>query len=336
MFGINTEKPNKLKIPEAISEELGRLSVLELKSHTDKDLDNCYQQFLRHIFAHTTMGLLHGCVAFKPYIRGDQIRFSVVTPDNFKVLLWDEQQKIPVVTEFYEHRGEFTRVECHELTCGGYVVRNSVFKKGRELTEFPEVFAGYTKEVSLSCVHQPLFGLFSTADGKPVFHRAIPLIDEAERQFERMMWEFESGERALYVADTAFSRDFKGKPKIPDKRLYRLLMSDNELFQDWTPTLRDGSFINGLDAILKRIEDCCSISRGTFSDVSNSARTATELKMSKHRTYAAVCEIQKALEQSIRDMLYGAAVLMCLYGLRKTTEVEVDFAFSDSVLNIAE
>ncbi|MBQ7040043.1 MAG: phage portal protein, partial [Clostridia bacterium] len=319
----------------AISEELGRLSVLELESDADEDLNTCYQQFLSGAFRHVTSGLYHGHVIFKPYIRGDKVHVSVVTPDNFKILLWDEQQKIPVVTEFYEHRGEFVRVETHEITNGGYIVRNRVFKKGKEQTVFPDVFAGYAREVALSCVHKPLFGLFSTADGKPVFERAIPLIAEAERQFERLLWEFESGERALYVADTAFLRDFKGKPKVPDKKLYRLLSANDELFRDWTPNLRDESILNGLDAIIKRIEDSCSVSRATFSDVSTSPRTATELKMAKHRTYAAVCEIQKAFCAAVEDMLYGVAVLKCLYGDRKSTEVKVNFKFGDSVLDAA-
>lgn len=338
MFGFlkEQEEKNRLKLDLAISEELGRLSALELESHTDSDIDEFYQEFLSGILRHTTKGLLKGQVIFKPYIRGDKIRFSVVTPENFNILLWDEQQKIPVSTEFYEHRGDFVRIESHEITNGGYIVRNRVFKKGKEVFEFPDVFAGYSKEVVLANVDKPLFGLFSTADGLPVFERALPLIKEAERQFERLLWEFESGERALYVADTAFMRDFKGKPKVPDKKLYRLLSADDDLFRDWTPEFRDKSILNGLDAILKRIEDCCSISRGTFSDVSNTARTATELKMAKHRTYAAVCEIQKALQSAICGMLFGASVLMCLYGMRDSVKLNTTFEFGDSVLDIAD
>lgn len=329
------ESQNKLKLPEAISEELARLSVLELKSSTDEDLDPYYQKFLDGIFNHTIDGLYHGQVIFKPFIRGDEIRFSVVTPENFKILLWDEQQKIPVTTEFYEHRGEFTRVETHEITQSGYVVTNRVLRRGKEVFPFPDVFGGYSKRVVLSAVHSPLFGLFSTKDGLPVFERAIPLIKDAEKQYQRLMWEFESGERALYVADTAFLKDFKGKPKVPDKKLYRLLSSTDELFQDWTPKIREQNILNGLDAILKRIEDCCSIARGTFSDVSSSPRTATELKMTKHRTYSKVCEVQKALKVAILGMLYGAAALKCLYGERKSTKVSLNLEFSDSVLDLS-
>ena len=122
---------------------------------------------------------------------------------------------------------------------------------------------------------------------------------------------------------------------MPDKKLYRLLSSTDELFKDWTPEIRDTAILNGLDAILKRIEDCVGISRGTFSDVSASPRTATELKMSKHRTYSAVCEIQKALKSAVEQMLYGAAVLLCLYEGRKTTNVKTEFNFGDSVLDVA-
>lgn len=330
------EQKNRLKLREAISEELGFLSVSELESHTDSDLEPCYQQFLNGIFRHTAKGLNFGMVIFKPFIRGGEIRFSVVTPDNFKILLWDEQQKIPVTTEFYEHRGDFTRVETHEILSDGYLVTNRVLNKhGKEVSRFPDVFGGYEKQVKISSVNKPLFGLFTTKDGLPVHHRANDLIADAERQYERLLWEFESGERALYVSDTAFLRDFKGKPKVPDKKLYRLLSASDELFKDWTPQIRDTAILNGLDAILKRIEDCVGISRGTFSDISSSPRTATELKMSRHRTYSAVCEIQKALKSAVEEMLYGAAVLLCLYEGRKTTRVNTEFNFGDSVLDVA-
>ena len=124
---------------------------------------------------------------------------------------------------------------------------------------------------------------------------------------------------------------------MPDKRLYRMLStSSDDLFKDFTPALRDVSIINGLDLILKRIEDSCAISRGTFSDVTNQARTATELKMSKHRTYAKVKELQDALYSAISDMLDASCALLCLYGERKNAKAELKMDFSDSVLDTAE
>ena len=324
---------NRLNLPFAISEELSRLTTLELKCSTDPDLDPEFQHFLGNISHSVTKGLLFGSVIFKPFIRGDKVRFCAVTPENFKILKWDELMNIPTVTEFYERKGGFVRVERHETDGIRYTVRNTILKNGREVTP-PDFWAGYAPYVSLKNVSRPLFGLFATSDYAPVYMNALPLIQDAERQYERLMWEFESGERALYVADTAFLKDLKGNPKIPDKRLYRLLSTtEDNLFHDFTPTFRDEAITRGLDVILKRIEDSCSLSRGTFSSSESSIRTATELKMAQHRTYTKVSEFQKSLEIALKQALKGAATLLCLYGERKNTEAYLEISFGDSILN---
>lgn len=325
---------NKLNLPWNISTELGRLATLELKSSADEQLNHIYQQFLGKISHYVTLGLLKGQIVFKPYFKNGQVYFSAVEPSNFKILLWDEASKIPLITEFYERKDGYLRVERHELKSDSYVVTNIAMRDGRIEPELPPFWKGYTPEVVLYGIKKPLFSLFSTIDGKPVFQRALPLIEEAENQFSRLVWEFKSGERALYVSDTAFLKDLKGRAKVPDKRLYRLLStSEDNLFKDWTPEFREQSLISGLDCILKRIEDCCSLARGTFSDVSSSARTATELKISRQKTYASVKELQGILKCALEDMLDAAASLLCLYGKRKSATADTKFYFDDSVLS---
>lgn len=324
---------NKLNLPKVISTELSRLVTLELKSVTDSQLNDIYQDFLGKISHYVTQGFMHGQVIFKPYFKYDKIGLTAVLPANFKVLLWDETHTTPIITEFYERKDGYLRVERHELQQDKYVVTNTVMRDGKIEQSRPPFWKGYTPEVVLYGIQKPLFSIFSTIDGKPIYEPALPLIDEAENQFSRLLWEFQSGERALYVADTAFLKDIKGRAKVPDKRLYRLLStSEDNLFKDWTPEFREQSLISGLDCIFKRIEDCCSLARGTFSDVSSSARTATELKMARHKTYATVKEWQTTLENSLKDMLNAAASLLCLYGKRKTATAETKFQFDDSVL----
>ena len=179
----------------------------------------------------------------------------------------------------------------------------------------------------------PLYGYFETPDGKPFCHKAEKLIAEAEKQFERLLWEFESGNRALYVADTAFFKDRKGNPVLPDKRLYRLLVTGkDDLFCDYSPVFRQKDLTEGLNCILERIEDCCGLSRGTVSDINHTARTATELKISRHRTYTVVKWVQRALQNAISDMLQAARDILWVHGKAKSGAVTTHFAFDDSVL----
>lgn len=55
--------------------------------------------------------------------------------------------------------------------------------------------------------------------------------------------------------------------------------------QVFSPALRDVSILNGLNDLLMRIEDTCGLARGTFSNPQSEARTATEIKILKQRSY---------------------------------------------------
>lgn len=94
-----------------------------------------------------------------------------------------------------------------------------------------------------------------------------------------------------------------------------------------------------------RIEDVCQISRGTLSEVTAEARTATELKILKQRTYAANKDIQDALKYALEDTIYIMDVYATLYDLAKDVKTEngevnldgieqyeVSFDFDDSLL----
>lgn len=333
-FAADAEpRRGKLNLPGAIADELARLATLELKSQTDSQLNPAYQAFLADVGAAVSEGLKSGMVAFKPYLSGNKLHINIAKKNDFRVLEWDEQARIPLVTEFYERKDDLVRVERHVWTNGVYSVSNIAMQNGKMLETLPDCWGSYAPYTEMAGIDRPLFSIFSTPDGRPVYEKVLPLIQEAERQFDRLIWEFESGKRALYVADTAFLKDWRGNPKLPDKRLYRLLDAGrDDLFQDWSPSFRQAGLIEGLNCILQRIEDCCALSRGTFSDAGQTVRTATELKMARHRTYATVKGVQTALRNAISDMLDACALLLCLYGARKTRTAELDIRFDDSVL----
>ena len=204
-------------------------------------------------------------------------------------------------------------------------------------------WASLSAEVQIQNVKRPLFGYFKNPSanniettsplGVSVFARATELIAEADRQYERLLWEFESGERALYVSDTAFKKDGNNKPILPNKRLYKTLgVDDADLFQDWTPTLREANIISGLNKILQRIEFNCSLSYGTLSDPQNVDKTAEEIRASKQRSYSNVCDIQKALKTALEELIYAMDVWCTLYKLAPAGEYETSFDFDDSIV----
>lgn len=95
-----------------------------------------------------------------------------------------------------------------------------------------------------------------------------------------------------------------------------------------------------------RIEDVCALSRGTISEVASEARTATELKILKQRSYSSNAEIQHSLESALRDVVYAMDVYCTLYNIVGDINVskdgkvdaskiglyDVSFTWDDSIL----
>lgn len=254
--------------------------------------------------------------------------------------------------EFYEKLEKngiiYTKCEEHMLTPGGYVIKNSVYKGagGRKMPSQlcdVEEWADIQPEVRIEGVSELLFSYFrmpfvNPADmtsplGAPVFSRADKLIADAQRQYERILWEFESGERALYLDETAVRRNTAGEPQLPDKRLYRLLNTGNdELFCDWTPEIRDEALINGFERILQRIEFNCGLAYGTLSDPQIADKTAEEIRSSKQRSYATVTQIQRALKEALCGWARAADVFCDIYALAPAGEYSIDIMFDDSII----
>ena len=85
-----------------------------------------------------------------------------------------------------------------------------------------------------------------------------------------------------------------------------------------------------------RIEDQCGLARGTLTDANVEARTATELKINKQRSYATVSDNQTALENCLRDVIRAMDVYATLYGLAPQGEYDVSFEWDDSIITDTE
>ncbi len=247
----------------------------------------------------------------------------------------------------------YTRLERHKLEGDNVIITQRAFKSTREDslgTEVPltsvERWAALQPEVTVTGAGGMLFGWYKVASantvdadcalGASVFAKAVDVAKEIDLQYSRLLWEFEGGELAVDVDPTALyeKSDGKGKtlPKL-NERLFRAVDTGAEsTYEVFAPTLRDASLVNGLNQLLIRFEDLCGLSRGTFSDANVDARTATELKIVKQRSYATVADNQKALEKCLRDVLRAMDVYATLYNLAPVGEWAASFEWDDSIL----
>lgn len=300
------------------------------------------------------------------------IEYDFIRADCFYPLAFDANGNIteaafvqPKVDKQYVYRRlEYHKWENNRLTIINKVYRSSNtasvandtdgdFGKEVPLTEVSE-WATLQPEIQIADVAKPLFAYFKMPDANIIdmtsplgvsgYARAISLIKDADMQYSRLLWEYEAGEMALNVDRDAFTwmaddtTDLtKGKSKLgkSQQRLYRQVdinPNEGELFEPFAPSLRDANYVQGLNTILMRIEDVTGLSRGTISDASQEARTATELKILKQRSFQANQDIQQALEVALRDVIYASNALCDLYEITPPGEYDVNFEWDDSIL----
>lgn len=356
-----TESVKSLNLCAAIASEFARLVTLEFKSQAEGSaradvINECYSDMLVDLRRYTEYACALGGAVLKPYVDDGRLAVEYVSADRFFPTKFSSRGEI-VSAAFCEHRrvGEklYVRVEHHEMTKSGIEITNRAFCCGNLFSFSVEVPLKKVKEwedleeyIFLKNVKTPLFAYFkipfannidvNSPVGISVFSRAIDVISEADRQYSRLLWEFEGGELAIDASVDAvktMGRDFT-MPHLKE-RLFRGLDIDageKDLYSVFAPELRDASIINGLEQLLVRIEDLCGLSRGVFSNVDGEARTATELKMLRQRSYASVTDIQKALERALRQLVCAMDVLCDVYHLAPKGDIRLIFDFDDSVI----
>ena len=262
----------------------------------------------------------------------------------------------------------FIRLEYHKLEKRTVTVQNFAFEStdmslansnniksasnlGKQiaLTEVPE-WASLQPTTVIEGVDRLLFAYFRMPEANTVdpysplgvsgYSRVVQLIKDADMQYSRLLWEFEAGEMAIDVDRDAlkFVTDPNGEgySVLPEKqqRLFRKIdLNTEDTYQVFAPALRDTSIVHGLNTIFMRIEDSTGLSRGTLSDVNTQeAKTATELKILKQRSYATNADIQMALQDALSDVVYVMDVYATLYEVTPPGEYEVSFEWDDSII----
>lgn len=298
---------------------------------------------------------LGGC-AFKPYVQGDRIVVDVVQEDCFFPTTFDTSGHMTgaIFTEQIKRRNAiYTRLEHHEFKDGAETITNKAFvsatsaQLGREisLTEVPE-WADISPDARIDNLTRPLFAYFKvpTANrvdrhsplGASVYALAVDTIRDADVQYGSLLWEYRGGELAIDVDAAAIRQDADGALRMEerDRRLYRHLLNGNpNMWNAFAPALRDASYLNGLDAILRRIEFQCGLAYGTISNPQSVEKTAEEVRASKQRSYATVRLIQQALQTALEDLFCAMDAYATLYGLCPAGPYALAFDWDDSIVN---
>ena len=298
-----------------------------------------------------------------------QFEFEYIQADGFYPLAFDASGKMTEAA-FIQKKVDkdtiYSRIEYHKLEGKKVTVVNLAFKSNKmwqslqpgdstelgvqiPLTDVPE-WASLQPKTTIEGVDRLLFAYFKMPEANIIdtysplgvsgYSRVVSLIKDADMQYSRLLWEFEGGELAIDVDRDALKlvTDAEGNDRterpISQERLFRKVdLNAEDTYNVFSPALRDDSLLNGLNAILTRIEDCIGMSRGTVSNTPyNEAKTATELKILRQRSYSTNADIQAALEDTLKDVVYIMDIMCSLYKVTPEGEYECSFEWDDSIL----
>lgn len=348
-------------LPAAISAEIARLITLELDSKVEGSeyLDRYYQKVMWQLRIQTEYGCAKGGIVFKPYPTENGLALQYVQADNFFPLEYDTDTitRAAFLDQFREGDNIYSRFELHTLKEDGIEIQNRAFLSrtsgilGSEVplssvgrwaameavVEFPGAVKlpfGYFK-VPLGNTDDP-----GNAIGVSVFSRAVGHIQEADKRYSQINWEYESKEAAVHIAQSLL----KYNPETDSfcypggkERLYRAVdynagAADKPLIDIYSPDIRDASLVNGFNQILRLVEFGCNLAYGTLSDPSTVEKTAEEIKASKQRSYSFIESCQTSLQHALEDLVDAMAFWADRYGFDRPAQYRTTFVWDDSIV----
>lgn len=306
-------------------------------------------------------GVAAGSMAIKPYpnIKDGHIYFDWVMGWSLFPVAFDDDGRLTDVIfrdSYTEGRSYYTRLERHTLQGDDVVITQKAYRSNMRESLGTEIsltevapWAGLVPKATVKNAGGALFGWYKVASansvdldspmGVAIFDKACDTIKEADKQYSRLLWEYEAAEMAIDVDPTALRpvNGKDGKLEMPHlkERLFRAVgidKGDRDLYEVYAPSIRDANYITGMNQLFMRIEDQCGLARGTLSDTNIDARTATELKINKQRSYVTIASNQENLQACFEDVIRAMDKYATLYNLAPEGDYEVSFEWDDSII----
>lgn len=364
---LKKDMVESLELGAAIANEFTRLTTLEMKSEITGStranfLNEEYKKIKERLNENLEVGNAVGGLLFKPYVKDGKLYVDLVKGSCFYPTEFNSSGDIIAgifVSQLTKGNYIYTRLEYHKfyeqaiVDDINYVIKNVAYKSTDnsilgtriDLNKIPE-WSNIQQETAIRYVQKPLFSYYKppiannidldSPVGVSVYARAIDLIKEADRQWGRIVWEYEASEKAVYVDELATKpSNNKDKSFTVNKlkgRLYKTLNTETDFFKDYSPEIRDEPLWRGLNKTLQRIEFNVGLAYGTLSEPSSVDKTATEIKSSKQRSYATVSKMQENLQKALENLIYAMDVLTTLYNLAPQGNYEVSFNWDDSLI----
>ena len=345
-----------LGIAPLVARELSNQTTLEFVSTIAglEELNADYQLLVEQVQQITEFVVAKGGVMLKPFTIDDAVFVAVYQPERFDITAVNAlNQPIGVIfTDTHqEGRTTYTKLEHHhyDAKARAETIVHAAFKQvdnGSKISvplSATPLWGNLADKLTAGGIDRPLFTyyktpLVQTVDfdsplGTSYYANCANLIQNADELYSKMLWEYEGSTLRVFVDETLIpTENFSGNLK----KLFVKLMPGGGVdggalpVDEFSPVIRHEAYTQGIDAILVKIEDSIGLSRATLSSELSQARTATEIRVLKQRTFATIRGNQKALRTALENTAY--AMHYFKYN-KQAVSLDISFDFDDSIIN---
>jgi A118 family predicted phage portal protein len=308
----------------------GRLSKLVSREIGLDVKDDAIRPAMEHINKNVDkivdyIALLGGCIV-RPIFSNGKLQYETIPLGNYLPAQYDFDGTLTgalIMKQIQNGSKKWLLTENHTFENGAHTVECTLYRneggslRKTTLTDCPQT-ADITPLYVWQNVKQPMIIEFrnhavNKIDGSnvpvPIIAGAEDLIEDADKQFERMNWEQEAGAMRVFADRDLFQKRQKRNGSETTSatelkpELNRLLVqiegdgsAEGKKITEHAPTLRTTAQNEMLQQIFRRIELTCNIGKGTISDMESQIQTATQYSGGRQELYAIVDQIEDEIE----------------------------------------
>ena len=263
---------------------------------------------------------LLGAGLLRPIYAQNKLQYEIIPLGNYLPTKYDFDGTLTgaiILKQIVTTKKNFLLCEIHDYDGSNHNVTMKLYEnesgtfRGVPLTACEQT-AELTPEYSWKNCGKPMIIEFRShatnkIDGTNVpvamIDDAIDLIEKADRQFERMDWEQEAGEKRIFADRDMFtkrtSRNGETDTVVLGKSLNKLIQkidgdgsANGEKIHEYSPELRTEAQNAYLQQIFRRIELTLNVGKGTVSDAESVQQTATQYSGGRQELFAIVDKIE--------------------------------------------
>lgn len=295
---------------------------------------------------------LLGAGLLRPIYANGKLQYEIIPLGNYLPTGYDFDGSLTgaiIIKEIIDNNKRYLLVESHKYENGSHSVQIKLYRNDNGvLRDAPLTACDQTAELTPEYVWQncgrPMIVEFRSPtinkiDGSNVpvalIADAVDLIEKADRQFARMDWEQEAGEKRVFADRDLFIKRVKRNGEIVEvgmtKELEKLVTTidgdgsaNGEKIHEYSPELRTTAQNEYLQQIYRRIELTLNVGKGTVSDAESVQQTATQYNGGRQELFAIVDSIEDEIAAKYDDAAHIFAYMAAAYGIPQAPRGNVD------------